>query len=407
MAQSASTIITKLSDRVADITPSSTLAITAKANKLKAAGTSIISFSAGEPDFDTPNFIKEATIKAINDNKTRYTPSSGILDLKRAIVTKFESENGLVYNHDQIIVSNGAKHSLFNALMAIVDKGDEVLIPSPYWLTYPELVKLAGGKPVYMKTTESCDFKINPEMLTRAINKRTRAIIFNSPSNPTGTVYTTDELNELAKVIEEAGIYVISDEIYEKLVFENAKHVSIASCSRAIQNKSIVVNGVSKSFAMTGFRIGYMAAPQEIADAVDALQSHTTSNPNTMAQYAALAALINPLAKDFFAEMNAKFNTRRELMLSIVKNNPLLSCNVPLGAFYLFVNISKVLGKSYKGFKINNSIDFADKLLDAGVAVIPGEPFGANDYIRLSYAVSPKDIEVGLTKLNDFIAELK
>ena len=407
MAQSASTIITKLSDRVADITPSSTLAITAKANKLKAAGTSIISFSAGEPDFDTPNFIKEATIKAINDNKTRYTPSSGILDLKRAIVAKFESENGLVYNHDQIIVSNGAKHSLFNALMAIVDKGDEVLIPSPYWLTYPELVKLAGGKPVYMKTTESCDFKINPEMLTRAINKRTRAIIFNSPSNPTGTVYTTDELNELAKVIEEAGIYVISDEIYEKLVFENAKHVSIASCSRAIQNKSIVVNGVSKSFAMTGFRIGYMAAPQEIADAVDALQSHTTSNPNTMAQYAALAALTNPLAKDFFAEMNAKFNTRRELMLSIVKNNPLLSCNVPLGAFYLFVNISKVLGKSYKGFKINNSIDFADKLLDAGVAVIPGEPFGANDYIRLSYAVSPKDIEVGLTKLNDFIAELK
>lgn len=407
MANLSTTIITKLSSRVSGITPSSTLAITAKANKLKAAGQSVINFSAGEPDFNTPEFVKEAAIKAINDNKTRYTPSSGILELKRAIVAKFEAENNLVYNHEQIIVSNGAKHSLHNAIMAVVDQGDEVIIPEPYWLTYPELVKLAGGKPVYIKTTEASDYKITPEVLRKAINKKTRVLIFNSPSNPTGTVYTPDELNELAKVVEETGIYVIADEIYEKLVFESAVHMSIASCSRAVQNRTIVVNGLSKSFAMTGWRIGYLAAPQEIADAIDALQSHTTSNPNSIAQYAAVAALTSPLSKDFFADMVGKFNARRELMLSIIKNNPLLSCNVPLGAFYVFVNISKLLLKSYKGYKITNSIEFADKLLDAGVAVVPGSPFGAKDYIRLSYAVSVKDIEAGLEKLNNFIAELK
>lgn len=407
MANPSTTIVTKLSRRVSGITPSSTLAITAKANKLKAAGKQIINFAAGEPDFNTPDFIKEAAIKALNENKTRYTASSGIIDLKRAIVAKLEAENGLVYNHEQIIVSNGAKHSLHNALMAIVDDGDEVIIPSPYWLTYPELVKLAGGKPVYIKTTEASDYKITPDILRKAIGRKTRALIFNSPSNPTGTVYTLDELNELAKVIEETGIYVISDEIYEKLVFEDAKHISIASCSRAVQNKAIIINGLSKSFAMTGFRIGYLAAPQEIADAIDALQSHTTSNANTIAQYAALAALTNPNNKEFFTDTASKFNARRELMLSIIKNNQMLTCNVPVGAFYIFVNVSKLLSKSYKGFKITDATDFADKLLDAGVAVVPGESFGGKEYVRLSYAVSVKDIEEGMEKLNNFIAELK
>lgn len=406
MGNSVSTIITKLSGRVAGITPSSTLAITAKANKLKAEGKKIISFSAGEPDFNPPDFVKEAAIKAVNDNKSKYTPSSGILELKRAIVQKFETENNLVYNHNQIIVSNGAKHSLHNAISAIVDEGAEVIIPAPYWLTYPELVKLAGGKPVYLWTSEENDFKFTPAQLRKAINKRTRALIFNSPSNPAGTVYTADELNEIAKIIEETGIYVICDEIYEKLVFDKAKHISLASCSRGVQNKAIVVNGLSKSFAMTGWRIGYLAAPQEIADAIDALQSHTTSNPNSIAQYASLAALTDSRAKEFYSEIKSKFNARRDLMISILSEIAEVSCAVPQGAFYVMVNISELYNKSFKDFTITNSIEFADKLLDFGVAVVPGEPFGADDYLRFSYALAEDEIKAGLDKFKKFIAEL-
>jgi len=406
MSKSVSTIITKLSSRVAGITPSSTLAITAKANKLKTDGKKIISFSAGEPDFNPPEFVKEAAIKAVTDNKSKYTPSSGILELKRAIVQKFETENGLVYNHNQIIVSNGAKHSLHNAILTVVDEGAEVIIPAPYWLTYPELVKLAGGKPVYIRTAAENDFKFTPDQLRRAINKRTRALIFNSPSNPTGTVYTADELNEIAKVVEETGIYVICDEIYEKLVFDKTKHISLASLSRGVQNKAIVVNGLSKSFAMTGWRIGYLAAPQEVADAVDALQSHTTSNPNSIAQYAALAALTDTRSKDFYNEIKSKFQVRRDLMISILSETEGVSCTAPQGAFYIMVNVSKLYNKSYKGFRISNSIDFADKLLDFGVAVVPGEPFGADNFLRLSFALAEEEIKAGLDKFKKFIAEL-
>lgn len=391
-----------VADRAKGISPSLTLAITAKAKKMKAEGASVIGFGAGEPDFNTPQYIIEAAKKALDKGLTKYTESSGITDLKRAIVSKLEKENDLIYAINQIIISNGAKHSLYNAVLALIDKGDEVLIPSPYWLTYPELVKLAGGVPKYIQTKQEDGFKVTPEELSKAVTKKTKMFILNSPSNPTGTVYTREELAALGKILTEKNIWIISDEIYEKLIY-GGKHVSIASLSQELYNRTIVVNGLSKSYSMTGWRIGYLAAPKEITDAIDAIQSHATSNPNTIAQYASVEAMTNPEGKAFLEEMVKTFDERRKFMVEKINSIENVSCFEPMGAFYVMMNIAKLKGKNYKGQKICGSLDLAEKMLDFGVAVIPGIAFGADDYVRLSYAISLKDIEEGLNRIEKFV----
>ena len=395
-----------LTRRVTSIAPSLTLAITAKANKLKADGVSIVGFGAGEPDFNTPDYIIEAAKYALDQGYTKYTPASGRLDLKKAICQKLEKENDLLYAPNQIIVSNGAKHSLFNTMLALVEEGDEVIIPAPYWLTYPELVKVAGGVPVYVETTEENAFKLTPEQLEGAITERTKALILNSPSNPTGSVYTRDELFALSEVLEKHDVWVISDEIYEKLNYTGTPHVSIASLSERMYNRTVVINGHSKCFSMTGWRIGYAAAPKPLADAMNALQSHATSNPNSIAQYAAMVALTDPRGKEFEKEMYAEFDARRKLMVETIAGIPGISCVEPSGAFYVLVNVGALYGKRYRGTRIGNALELADKLIDVGVAVIPGTAFGAPDHIRLSYAVSRRDIVEGLTRIRRFVEAL-
>lgn len=394
----------KLSKRVSSIQPSLTLAITAKANQMKSEGISIIGFGAGEPDFNTPDYIIKSAKEALDKGITKYTPASGTLQLKQAICQKFKNDNGLDYSPEQIVISNGAKHSLHNALLAIVEEGDEVLVPSPFWLTYPELVALAGGTTKYIETTEEQGFKLMPEALEKAITDKTRVIILNSPNNPTGAVYTEEELRAIAKVIEShEDLYVISDEIYECLVY-GEKHFSIAKVSEEMYNRTIVVNGVSKTYAMTGWRIGYLACPKEVAKAIGSLQSHATSNPNSIAQYATITALTG--GKDIIAKMIAVFDDRRKFMVERVNQIDGISCKAPGGAFYVMVNISKLYGKSYKGQKITDSITFADALLNTGVAVVPGIAFGASDFVRLSYAISKEDIAEGLNRIEKFIKEL-
>jgi aspartate aminotransferase len=395
-----------LAARAAGITPSLTLAITAKAKKMKAEGVSIISFGAGEPDFNTPQYIIEAAKKALDKGLTKYTESSGIVALKKAIAEKFLKDNNLKYNINQIIVSNGAKHSLYNACSAIINEGDEVIIPSPYWLTYPELVKLNGGVPVYIATDKKQGFKVTAKQLEKAITPRTKAFILNSPSNPTGAVYSEEELKALAKVLEQSGIYIISDEIYEKLIYKG-KHISVASLSQELYNKTIVVNGMSKSYSMTGWRIGYLAAPTEIAEAIDAIQSHETSNPNSIAQYASLEALTNPEGEKFLKEMVNTFNERRIYAVNKIKSIKGIDCYEPEGAFYVMVDIRKLKGKSYKGNALGGSVDVAEKLLDYGVAAVPGIAFGDDGYLRLSIAISLEDIKEGLDRLEKFVYSLK
>ena len=393
-----------ISKRASQISPSLTLAITAKAKKMSAEGISVIGFGAGEPDFNTPDYIIEAAKKALDDGMTKYTPAAGIMPLREAICAKLERDNGLSYAANQIVVSNGAKHSLFNVMEAIVDDGDEVIIPAPFWLTYPELVKMAGGVPVIVNTEEQNHFKITPDALRAAITDKTKAFILNSPSNPTGTVYEKEELFALAEVLEEAGIYVISDEIYEKLVYDGKKHYSIASYSEKLKEKTIVVNGMSKSYAMTGWRIGYLAAPLAIAKAIDSVQSHATSNPNSIAQYAALAALNG--GEDFLSEMVKTFDERRKFMVERVNAIDGLSCKTPMGAFYVLVNVSELLGKKYGEKLVSNTVELADAMLEAGVAVVPGISFGADEYIRLSYAISLTDIEEGLKRIEGFVRDM-
>lgn len=394
----------KLSKRVCSIQPSLTLSITAKANQMKSEGVSIIGFGAGEPDFNTPDYIVDAAKKALDDGMTKYTPASGIMQLKQAICNKFKQDNGLEYSPEQIVISNGAKHSLHNAIFAIIDEGDEVLVPSPFWLTYPELVGLAGGKTKYIVTKEEEGFKLTPEALEAAITKKTKLLILNSPNNPTGAVYTEKELRAIADVIlSHKDLYVISDEIYEFLVY-GEKHFSIASINEEMYNRTIVVNGVSKTYAMTGWRIGYLAAPLDVAKAISSLQSHATSNPNTIAQYATVAALSG--GKEKIAKMREVFDDRRKFMVERINSIDGISCKAPSGAFYVMVNITKLYGKSYKGDKIINSINFADALLTAGVAAVPGVAFGADDFIRLSYAISKEDIAEGLDRIEKFIKEL-
>lgn len=397
----------KLANRALGIQESLTLAITAKAKKMKEDGINVIGFGAGEPDFNTPQYIIDAAVTALNKGMTKYTPSSGTLPLRQAIAAKLLKDNGLEYKPGQIVVSNGAKHSLYNAMLAIVDPGDEVILPAPYWLTYPELVGLCGGKCVVVETTPETDFKMTPAQLKQAITPKTKAIILNSPSNPTGSVYTKEELWELAKIIEDAEIYVISDEIYEKLVYGGSKHFSIAAYSPKLKEKTVVVNGMSKSYSMTGWRIGYLAANETLAKAIDNIQSHATSNANSIAQYASQIALTDSRGEAFLAEMVTTFDARRKLICGLLDEIKNIDHLTPYGAFYVMVNLSKIIGKSYKGNIITSAQRAAELMLDhKGLAVVPGEAFAAPNFLRLSYAVSTEDITEGIKRIKEFCDEV-
>ena len=392
--------------RMSAISPSLTLAISAKAKAMKQAGEDVVSFGVGEPDFATPAHIVEAAKKALDDGQTKYTPSSGLLPLRKAICEKFARENGLSYEPSQIIVSNGAKHSIFNACYAVLDEGDEVIIPAPYWLTYPEVVKVCGGVVKYLPCTKENKYKFTAEELKAVITPKTKMLIFNSPSNPTGAVYEEEEVRAIAKVCEEAEIFVLSDEIYEKLCYNGVKPFSIAKCSEKMKDLTITVNGVSKTYAMTGWRIGYLAAPADVAKAIDSFQSHATSNASSISQWATIEALKAP-EEEVQAMVNI-FDKRREKLLSLIKGIDGVSAVEPDGAFYVMLIVGGLYGKSYQGKKIEGSVAFADTLLEAEkVATVPGVSFGADDCLRLSYALSDEDIEEGLARIKRFVANLK
>lgn len=395
----------RISSRAAAIAPSLTLVITARSKAMKAAGEPVISFGAGEPDFNTPGYIMDAAKAAMDEGKTKYTASAGIMPLRQAICNKLKRDNGLDYEPSQIVVSNGAKHAIFNAMFATIEAGDEVIIPVPYWLTYPELVRVCGGVPVYVESSKENGFKVTAEQVKAAITPKTKMLIFNSPNNPTGAVYSEEETKAIAAVCEEAGIYVLADEIYEKLVYEGAKPYSIARCSEKMKDLTLTVNGVSKSYAMTGWRIGYLAAPKDVAKAADSFQSHATSNPNTIAQYATLAALEEP--EDEVAKMIAVYAERRRLMLARIAKIKGVTCVVPSGAFYVMLVVSGLYGKQSGGKTINGSLDFADAILTAEkVAVIPGACFGQDDCIRLSYAFDTQEMLEGLDRIDRFVQSL-
>jgi aspartate aminotransferase len=395
-----------LSKKAQQIQPSITLAITAKAKKMKADGIDVIGFGAGEPDFNTPENIQNAAINAIRQGFTKYTPASGIMELKEAIVDKFNKDNNLNYKTTQIIVSSGAKQSLSNAFLATLNPGDEVIVPVPYWVSYPELIKLADGVPVFVETSEESGFKYDIEDLRSAITEKTKMILLNSPNNPTGTVYTKEELKAIADLAKEKNILILSDEIYEKLIYGNTKHISIASLSEDAYNRTIVINGVSKAYSMTGWRIGYAAASEEITKLMSNIQSHTTSNPNSIAQYASVEALKGDDAQ--MIEMVSEFKARRDYMVNKINSIEGVSCINPEGAFYVMMNISKIFGKKIDGAEIIDSMSFSEQLLDkAKVAVIPGIGFGVDNYVRFSYATSMDNIQKGLDRVEKFISELK
>ncbi|WP_058485409.1 pyridoxal phosphate-dependent aminotransferase [Defluviitalea phaphyphila] len=396
----------KLSNKVSAITPSSTLAITAKAKQMKADGVDVVGFGAGEPDFDTPIHIKQAAIKAIEEGFTKYTPASGIIELKKAICDKLKKDNGLEYEINQIVISNGAKHSLTNAFMAILNPGDEVIIPAPFWLSYSQMVKLADGIPVIVYANKENNFKITVEDLEKVITDKTKAIIINTPNNPTGVVYNEKELKEIADFVVKHDIYVISDEIYEKLIYDGIKHVSIASFNEEIYKRTIIINGVSKSYSMTGWRIGYLAAPSDIAKIISNMQSHATSNPNSIAQKATIAALTGP--QDCVEAMRKEFEKRRNYMIDRLTQIPNISFIKPQGAFYIVIDLSNILGKTFKGKVINNANEFGAILLEEeNVAVVPCTDFGYSNCIRLSYAIDKESIQKGLDRIENFINKLK
>lgn len=394
-----------ISQRAHNIKASVTLAISAKAKQLKSEGLDVIGFGAGEPDFDTPENIKNAGIEAIKKGDTKYTPASGSLALKKAVIEKFKRDNGLDYEAKQISINCGAKHSIFNIIMVLCNEGDEILLPAPYWVSYPDQIKFAGGVPVILDTDDSTSFKITAESLKSVVTPKTKAIILNSPSNPTGMLYSKEELEAIAAVAVDNDIIVISDEIYEELVYDNHKHISIASLNEEIYKRTVVVNGVSKSYAMTGWRIGYMAGPAEIIAAVNNLQSHSTSNPASISQAASVEAILGP--QDAVGKMLAAFDERRKYMVKALNDIDGISCLNPQGAFYCFPNISGLFGKSYNGRKITGSLDFAEILLDeAKVAIVPGIGFGQDDCMRMSYATSMENIKKGIERIKEFVNKL-
>ena len=390
-----------LSKKAMNMEPSMTLALTAKAGELKAQGVDVISFGVGEPDFNTPQNIIDAATLAMNQGKTKYTAVSGITELKEAIVKKFYNDNGLNYKIENIIVSTGGKQCLFNVFAAILNVGDEVLIPKPYWVSYPELVKLNDGIPVFVETNKEDDFKINFKNLEKSITNKTKAIVVNSPNNPTGSIYSKKELMEIADFAKKYDLYIISDEMYEKLTYGDNKHISIASLNEDAFNRTIVVNGLSKAYAMTGWRVGYAAGKKEIIKLMNNIQSHTTSNVNSIAQYASLEALTGQ--QEEMKIMQNEFDRRRKVMMKLLDDISDVSYIEPKGAFYILVNIEKILKK----FKISGSSEFCEKLLDReNVVAIPGIAFGEDNYIRLSYATSMDSIETGLNRISNFIKNL-
>ncbi|MBC7825406.1 MAG: pyridoxal phosphate-dependent aminotransferase [Candidatus Parcubacteria bacterium] len=383
----------KLAARVKQVTPSLTLAIDAKAKAMKRDGIDVCSFSAGEPDFDTPDHIKLAAVDALMAGKTRYGPAAGEPKLREAIAHKLQTDNQLCYSAENIIVTNGGKHSLYNLMMALIEAGDEVIIPAPFWVSYPEMVKLAEGTPVIVQTTAESGYKITPDQLRQAITPKTRLFILNSPSNPTGMVYTPEEVRAIAEVIVEHDILVVSDEIYEKLLYDGAQHLSIGAVSSEVFDRTIISSGFAKAYSMTGWRVGYLAAPLELLKAVSIIQGHSTSNVCTFAQYGAIAALEG--SQDCVEQMRLAFADRRQVILNLVNAIPGLTCLTPNGAFYIFINISK-LGMS--------SLEFCDGLLnEQQVALIPGIAFGADDHIRLSYATDMTTIERGVDRLAAYV----
>jgi len=386
----------ELSDRIASITPSLTLAIDSKAKSLRAEGIDVCNFAGGEPDFDTPDHIKLAAIRAVENNFTRYTAVAGIPELREAIARKFVTENQIDYRPEEIIVSNGAKQSCFNAIMACVGPGDEVIIPAPYWISYPDMVRLAGAEPIIVTTTAANNWKITAQDFENAMSPRTKMIVINSPGNPTGAVYTKEELRAIAEVAADEEIFILSDEIYEGLIYDDLKHVSIASVTPEARDLTITVNGFSKSYAMTGWRLGYLGAPKKITQAIEALQSHSSSHACSIAQYGALAAL--EMSQQCVADMREEFNIRREYTFNRLTKMPQITTIKPSGAFYMLVDISK-LGMS--------SMNFADRLLSkANVAVVPGIAFGNDKTIRLSYATGMDMIKEGLDRLENFCKTL-
>lgn len=386
----------QLAARVGQVPPSLTLAIAAKAKAMKAEGIDVCSFSAGEPDFDTPAHIKAAAAKALEEGKTRYGPAAGEPMLREAIARKLRDENGLCYDAENVIVTNGGKQSLFNMMLALIESGDEVIIPAPYWLSYPEIVKLAGGTPVIVSTDVSTGYKITPEQLRSAITPQTKLFVLNSPSNPTGMVYTPAEIKALAEVVVEQDILVVSDEIYEKILYDGAEHLSIGAAGAEVFNRTMISSGFAKAFSMTGWRVGYLAGPLEIIKAATTIQGHSTSNVCTFAQYGAIAALEG--SQDCVEEMRLAFAKRREVMFERLNAIPGLNCPQPQGAFYMFPNITQTNLKS---------LAFCDALLaNSQVAVIPGIAFGADDCIRLSYATDMVSIEKGMDRLEKFVRSL-
>jgi len=396
----------KLSGRARAISPSPTLAIDARAKEMKAQGIEVINFGVGEPDFDTPQHIKDAAVAALATGMTKYTAVGGIKELKEAVAAKFQRDNGLSYTPDEIVVSVGAKHSLYNAIQVLCDEGDEVIIPAPYWVSYVEQVKLAGAVPKIVRTSLANGFKLTPEEFRAAIGPRTRLVILNSPSNPTGAVYSRRELEALAEAALSAGLMIVADEIYEKLVYDGHEHVSIASVAPEVKERTVVINGVSKAYAMTGWRIGYLAAPREVARAITRLQSHSTSNPTSIAQAAALAALTGP--QEPVREMLAAFARRRAYILERLQALPGVACPAPGGAFYVFPDFSAYWGGAYRGRPVNSGTDLAQLLLEeVQVAVVPGVAFGDDNCLRLSYAASRETIGEGLDRIAAVLGEIR
>jgi len=396
----------KVSKRAQAVPPSATIAVTSRAQQLKAEGVDVVSFGAGAPDFDTPEYIKDAAIKALKAGQTKYTAAAGIPELRKVIADKFKRDNGLDYSAEQVIVNIGGKHSVYEAMQAVLDPGDEVILPTPYWVTYPETIKLAGAKAKIIQTDIANSFKVTPEQLKKAINKKTAMLLLNSPNNPGGFTYTPDELKALAEVLEGSDVMVLSDEIYEKLIYGNTKFVSFASLSEDAYNRTITLNGFSKAFSMTGWRIGYAAGPLEVIKAMGRLQSHMTSNAVTFGQYAAITALTDPSSDEVVEEMREEFENRGKYMSRRLNDMDGVTCAKATGAFYCFPDVSAHYGRTIDGAKINGSMDFAKALLEqANVALVPGLPFGCDNNVRLSFACSMEQITKGLDRMEKWLGQ--
>ena len=395
----------KISKRAQDVPPSATIAVTVRAQQLKAQGVDVIGFGAGEPDFDTPDYIKDAAVVALKAGRTKYTAAAGIIELRTAIAAKLEKENGLKYTPEQIIVNMGGKHSVYEAMQAVLDPGDEVILPTPYWVTYPEAIKLAGAVPKIVQTDKKNSYKITPSQLKDAVTRKTAMLLINSPNNPGGFTYTPQELKDIARVLEGTNVYVLSDEIYEKLIYGDTKFASFASLSEDAYNRTLTLNGFSKAFSMTGWRLGYTAGPLEVIKAMGRLQSHMTSNPVTFAQYAAIAALGEP-ADEAIENMRKEFERRGKYMADRLNSIEGVDCTESTGAFYCFPDVSGHYGRTINNVTINGSIDFAKALLEqANVALVPGLPFGCDNNVRLSFACSLEQITKGLDRLEKWLSQ--